>query len=420
MNRRLLLLMFCLAGNALLATALLRQSSNFSRPAAVSPVVKIPAPTNQIVAIQKPVATETAAPEDFQWSQFTAPDFGLYIMELRGFGTPEQKIRDIIFGAVEAIYRPKRGALRPPKKADNGKFWEHRFFYNSQSQMTKTQREQMRALQKEEADLLKSVLGDDVYQQMAKDSGAATDWQERLYGYIPKELREKVQDIDARMNDEKQDIYAEANGYIDQYTQADLHKIEKKYHDQLAAILTPDQLLQWDLRHSDTANQLKNDLSAFDPNEDEFQAIFKYKQAAEELNPLRDPDDDSPMPVSAADRQAQTDKQAALDADLAQSIGTNRVAEYKLEQDYSYRNLIDSGVPKDSVFKLDEMKNEAQAAAQKIRDDKTLGADDRAAALSAIRTETQNSINDLLGPKPAKSYSNNGGWWLNNIAPAVK
>jgi hypothetical protein len=420
MKPRVILLMLCLAGNVLLATAVLRKSSH-SPTTDNSSVPKISIATGQSGKVPSgPSGAGTVAEiPDFQWSQLVAPDYVIYIARLRLFGTPEAQVRDIIYGLVEAVYRPKRGALRPPKKPHDGKFWEHRGFWGGpEAQMNKVQREQMRALQKEESDLLKSLFGEGFYQQRIKDDGGE-DWTGKIYGYIPKELREQVQDIDSRMNEEKQDIYGKNEGYVDQYAQADLHKIEKKYHDELAKILTPEQLQEWDLRNSDTANQLKSDLSAFDPNEDEFRALFQYKQAQEELNPQLDPDSDAP-PLTADQIKANTDKQKALDDELAQTVGTNRVAEYKLEQDYGYRSLIDSGVPKESVFKLDEMKQQAQDAANKIRGDKSLSDDDRAAALSAIRTETQNSINELLGAKPAKRYSSQGGWWLNSIAPVVK
>jgi hypothetical protein len=420
MKPRLILLVLCLAGNVLLATAVLRKEFH-SSPSANSSVQKASLAAKPHGQAQPDASGTSSVAEipDFQWSELVAPDYVVYIARLRLFGTPEPQVRDIIYGLVEAVYRPKRGVLRPPKKPDDGKFWERRNFWGGPDmQMTKVQREQIRALQKEESDLLKSLFGEDFYQQRMKDEGGE-DWTAKLYGFIPKELREQVQDIDARMNEEKQDIYAKNEGYVDQYAQEDLHKIEKKYHDELAKILTPEQLLEWDLRHSDTANQLKNDLSAFDPNEDEFRALFQYKQAQEDLNPQSDPDSDAP-PLTADHVKANADKQKALDDELAQTVGTNRVAEYKLEQDYSYRSLIDSGVPKESVFKLDEMKQQAQDAANKIRNDKSLSDDDRSAALSAIRTETQNSINDLLGANSAKRYSGNGGWWLNNIAPVTK
>ncbi len=416
MNLRSVLLVFCLAGNALLAAALLRHGSNPS-PAPV-PEAKIPATADPVgpTTASAAAAISIAPSSDFQWSQLAAPDLAVYITRLRAFGVPEPVVRNIIVGAVEAIYRPKRGALRPQKKPDDGKFWARRNFYSIDSQMTKAQREQMRALQKEESDLIKSLLGPDVYQQMQKDSGNP-DWSDRYFVSIPKDLRDKVQDIDGRMSEAKQEIYAATDGYFDQGTQADLRAVEKKFHAELAAILTPEQLLEWDLRHSDTANQLKNDLSAFDPNEAEFRALFQYQQAAQDLNPQRNPDDDPPAPT-ADERKARQEKQKELDAGLAQAIGDDRAKEYKLEQDWGYRNLIESGVPKDSVVKLDDMKNQAQAAAQKVRGDPTLSSDQRAQALSAIRAETQNDINALLGAKPGKRYFNQSGWWLNNIAPA--
>jgi hypothetical protein len=419
MNPRLILLVLCLGGNVLLATALVRQGSTASRPAgAAAQTASTPDNSIRTASASARDTSTTVSQSDFQWSQIAAPDLAIYIVQLRAFGTPEPKIRQIISGAIESIYRPKRGALRPPvKKPDDTKFWAHRFgFYRSNPQPTREQRAQLRALQKEEVALLKSLFGDDVQEQMMKDSDGI-DWMEKQYGFIPKELREQVMDIDQQMNEEKQEIYTKNDGGFDQYQQEDLRKVEKKYHDELAKILTPDQLLEWDLRHSDTANQLKNNLSAFDPNEAEFRSLFQYQQAMEALNPTRDPDSDAPQPT-AEERKALQDQQKALDAQLAQAVGTNRVAEYKLEQDYGYRNLIDSGVPKASVFALDDMKKQAQAAASKIRQDTTLTPDQRTAALAAIRTETQTSIGGLLDEKQAKQYSGNGGWWLNNIAPA--
>jgi len=420
MNLRLLVLLVCLAGNVLLAKAVLRHGSSHPRAENSTPTTATapdPLPTDHSPA-GTPGVVDTPAVREFQWSQIYAPDFAIYIEQLRGFGTPEPKVREIIFGAIESMYRPKRGALRPPvKKVDDTKFWAHRNFFRSGQQPTKEQQAQLRALQKEEKDLLKSLFGPDIQEQMLKDSGGINRM-EKQYGFIPKELREQVRDIDQQMNEEKQGIYAANDGYMDQYGQEDLRKVEKKYHDELAKILAPEQLLEWDLRHSDGANQLKNDLSAFDPNEDEFRALFKYKQALADLDPPHDPDDETSP--TAEQRKVLQDKQKALDAELAQTVGTNRVSEYKLEQDYGYRNLIESGAPKASVFALEDMKKQAQDAADKIRKDQSLTSDQRDAALAAIRAETQTGINGLLTEKQVKQYVNQGGWWLNNLAPAPK
>jgi hypothetical protein len=422
-----LLLVLCLAGNVLLVVALMRRGApptSSSSPDS-DPVTKlfhsqknIPAAAPSTAAAADTFVVTNGA--DFSWAQFTASDFARYIKQLRAIGTPEPQVREIVMGAIDAIYRPRRAALMsPPKKRDDSKFWVRSNPWRSQSQRSQEQRDQMRALRKEEAELVKSLFGADVYDRMAQESGNDTgvDWMERQYGFIPKELREQVQDIESRMNDETQQVYADAQENNDwQYQQVDLRKIEKKYRAELAKILTPEQLQEWDLRHSQNANDLKNNLSAFDPKEDEFRAIFKYKQTMDEVNPPRDPDAD-PVKLTAEERKANAEKQKAADAELASLIGTNRVAEYKLEQDYGYRSLIEGGVAKESVFKLDDMKKVAQDAANKIKRDKTLSPDQRNEALAAIRNETQSGINDLLGDKFGKKYLNQNGWWLNNIAP---
>ncbi len=431
MNTRLLLLVLCLAGNVLLAVALVRHGSAASVAAPetdstqqlfpghkkISPAASTAGGMTAISPADTIVVTNGA---EFSWSQFTVLDFKRYIKQLRSLGTPEMQVREIIGGAIDAIYRPRRAALMPPtKKRDDSKFWARRNNYGYQPPTTKEQRQQMRALQKEEAELVKSLFDEDYYNRMIKEESPAggIDWMEKQYGYLPKELREKVQEIETEKNEETWAIQSQAQEDNDwQSREADTRKIEKKYHDELAKILTPEQLAEWDLRHSQTANNLKNNLSVFDPKEDEFRALFKYQQAMETINPPRDPDAD-PVKLTAEERKANSEKQKAAEAELASLIGTNRVAEYKIEQDYSYRQLIEGGVAKESVFKLDDMKNQAQDAANKIRKDKTLTADQRKEALAAIRTETQAGINDLIGEKSAKNYLNQGGWWLNNIAP---
>ena len=169
MKLRLILLVLCLAGNVLLATAVLRKGFH-SPPTASSPtpIVSTASKPRKEVSISPSVVAGSSEMPDFQWSHLISPDYVVYIARLRAFNTPEMQVRDIIQGAVEAVYRPKRGALRPPKKTDDGKFWVRRRFWGGpDSQMTKTQREQMRALQKEESDLLKSLFGADFYRQLA-------------------------------------------------------------------------------------------------------------------------------------------------------------------------------------------------------------------------------------------------------------
>lgn len=106
-----------------------------------------------------------------------------------------------------------------------------------------------------------------------------------------------------------------------------------------------------------------------------------------------------------------------MEASFADKLGTNRVAEYKLMDQYEYRNLLDAGVPKESVFKIPDIKKEAEAAASKLRNDKSLTQEQRTAALNEIKNETTKTLADLLGSRRANYYQQSGGYWLRNLAP---
>lgn len=355
-----------------------------------------------------------AATAHFSWSQLESADYKEYIARLRAFGVPEKTIRDLIMADIAKLYRPRFAALRPPKKP-NDKFWEQRNMWGGgYGNQTKEQREQQRALYKEQSELVKSLLGPDVYDQQNKESGYP-DWNERVFGVLPKDQMEKVSDIRSRYDEARAEIYAKAEGYIDQDTQADLKKLDRKMREELGAILTPEQLENYELRTSDVANNMRWQLSAFEPGEDEFKAIFKYKRAEEEWQAARNNED---KPPTADERKALQEQQKAASDELAKALGADRLKEYKLLDDWSYRNLVDAGVAKESVFKVADMKQTAEDAARKLRQDKTLTPEQRNDALKAIRDETQKALTGLLGERVTKAYKAQGGWWLRNLAPS--
>ena len=351
----------------------------------------------------------------FHWSQLEAADYKEYIARLRAFGVPEKVVRDIIIADITKLFRPRYAALLPPKKPKNEKFWENRNWgYNGgREQATKEQREQTRALRKEQTELIKELLGAGVYEEVAKDSGYP-DYIERMYGPLSKEDREKISTMQEKFQEEQSAIYAKAEGYIDQDTQADLAAIRKKFRAELANVLTPEQLEEYELRSSETAQRMKWELSSFDPDEKEFRAIHSHKQALEELDAARNNED---KPLTPEEQKELQKKRKGLEALLADKLGTNRVAEYKLMEQYEYRNLLDAGVPKESVFKIPDIRKEAEAAASKLRKDKTLTDEQRNTALNEIKNETTKTLGDLLGSRRANYYQQSGGWWLRNLAP---
>ncbi|HMP81874.1 MAG TPA: hypothetical protein PKA41_04120, partial [Verrucomicrobiota bacterium] len=344
----------------------------------------------------------------FEWAQLESDDYKQYIANLRAFGVPEKVIRDIIIADVGKLYRPRFAALRPPKKPANTNFWERQnTWYGQYRDTTPEQRAQMKALQKEQAALIKELLGENVYEEMQKDSGQP-DWTERMFGSIPKESREQVSEMFQNFQEQQTDIYAKADGMIDQDTQTELKALRKKFREELATVLTPEQVAEYELRTSDTANQMRYELSSFEPDEAEFRAIFEYKQAKEDF--------ETAWGQEAPDNRPSAEKQKAVEDALAAALGTDRLKEYKMMDDWAYRNLLEAGVEKESVFKIADMKTEVEKAANMIRQDKTLTQEQRNEALKAIRKETEQAMAKLIGERRTKAYANQGGWWLRNIS----
>ena len=430
MNLRVAILLTSLVGNILLGAILSRNHSSAVSPPANSEQSKENSSASSATSregksgeanLSGASVESYSANSDFHWSQLESNDYKKYIAALRSFGVPEKTIRDIIIADVNKLYRPKFAPLRPPKKSEkekNEKFWEsrNRWYGGPDRDMTKEQREQMHALQKEQSELIKELLGKDVYQEMAKDSGYP-DYMEQQFGKLTDAQREKVQEMQQRFGEAQSDIQRKTEGFYDQDTQNEIKKLHRKLHDELATVLTPEQVEEYELRSSDTAQQMKWQLSYFEPDEKEFRAIFKYKESQGDMNPLRNPDDDAPK-LSADERKALAEKQKAVTEEFEKSLDPERLKEYKLQEDYAYRNLFEAGVSKENVFKVADMKTQTEDAAKKIRQDKTMTSEQRTETLKAIRVETEKELASLLGERRAKAYANNGGWWLRNIAPS--
>ena len=421
MNLRVAILVASLVANVALATFIAIQHT----PDALRPQQTVADKSESVPASEGQPSdgnasaeptTQTEGARGFHWSHLESQDYKEYVSRLRNFGVPEKTIRDIIIADVQKLYRPRFAALRPPKKPTNPNFWENRNqSYNPNREQTKQQREQTRALQKEQTELIKTLLGADVYDQMSKESGYP-DWTERAYGPLSKEDRERITEMRERFQEAQSEIYAKANNYIDQDTQAELAALRRKHRNELAAVLSPEQLEEYELRSSEIAQRMKWELASFDPNEKEFRAIHSVKQAQEDLEALLRPDVENSESTRAQIKALQ-EKQAALKKSLTDMLGTNRAREFQLAEQWEYRNLLESGVSRENVFKLADIREEVESAARKLRQDKSLSTEQRSEALQGIKAETETVLTEMLGERRAKYYSSSSGW-LRNLAPS--
>ena len=358
-----------------------------------------------------PALNTPVAASDLNWRSVESPDYKKYIANLRAIGCPEETIKDIIIADVNKLYAPRITALRAPPK--EFKFWQSDQQWGGM-QPDKEKQKQARDLEKEKKALILELLGVDIEEESRKLYGGF-DYYERTMGFIPKEKREQVRSLQEKFSEMEQDIYRKAEGFIDSDRQLELGTIAKARSSELAKILTPEELEQYELRSSNTANQMRYGLKTFEPTEEEFRSIFKLKKSFEDAIGQFGYDPDESPEI----RKKRADAQNLLSEKLKTQLGEARYTEYNRSQDYSYQELDRiakrNDLPKDTAAKIYDMKKVAEDSAQKIRSDQSLNNEQRQAALKDIQTETEKAIGSSLGEKGIKTYKRGGGYWINNL-----
>ncbi len=353
--------------------------------------------------LQQTVVVTNGASE-FTWANVEAADYKRYIANLRKIECPEETIRDIIIADIEKYYRNKLAPFRRPKEEREFKFWKNERYWGPRE--SAEYYEANRAAEKEKRELIKELLGVDYVEEKQKQFG----WSDENdpFNKLPADKKEQIGNIMRKFGDMEQDIYRRANGELFDDDAKELAKIRKQRHDEMAKVLSPEELFEWEVRHSNTAQNMKwNELAGFDATEEEFRAIFKVKQASD----YPDPDEDKTV---AQERRKSADEQ------LKQVLGDERYKDYQQAQNWEFRELarLTDGLElgRDVAKKVYGMKDDVMKAAREVRKDQSLTQEQREAKLLEIKTAAEQEIIQSLGQRGFKAYKRNA-WWLRELAP---
>ncbi len=360
---------------------------------------------------KKEIVMVNAKGEKFSWRDVESEDYKKYIANLRVIQCPEETVRDIIIADVNKFYASRLKPLRKP--VEDFKFWKNENNWGGGRRENDEYYKVQMETEKEKRELLKELLGADYEKEIAKQYGWSDQSQDPFNEKLPQETKDKLSEIQRKFGEQQSEIYRKAKGYHDEYVQADLKKIEKERRAEMAKVLSPEDLFEWDLRNSQTAQNMKwNELQGFDTSEEEFRAIFKAKLAAEDART------DGATDKAAREELMKTQKESQ-DA-LKATLGEDRYKEYQLAQNWEYKELARiaerQGVPKESAIQVYEMKADVEKAARAINADKTLTPEVRKEKLLAIKQATEQEVTSSLGERGYKAWKRNA-WWLRNIIP---
>lgn len=370
-----------IVGSGALAYALLQPES---RPAALSAPAAAPA-----AAAPKTPGAET-------WSRLNNEDLGQLAANLREAEFPPHIVRAIIAAQIGAEFDERRKAI---DAARSDMFWKS-------STEDAAKEKQLRELNREQARRLRTVLGDEGDIQVV--------YEDRGLEILPAAKAALAKDIIRRFSEESQEFYARwtaegGSGGMDMAQKMD--SIARAQREELAKVLSPSELEEYELRASSTAQQMRWNLSAFNPTETEFRAIFALQREFENKYGRYG------LPIDKGRAEAQ--KQLVENVKLA--LGAERGAYYAKATDSSYRTtsqlVARLALPPETTDQLYALQQEVT----KRQKDIYAGAGDRVAAveeLKALEQEAAQKAAKLLGgERNLDVYKRYGGSWLLTAVP---
>ena len=411
MSVRAVVLILSLAVNLLLGWAVKRNYT--ALPAGESSSSLAGFPTLSTVPLRPRANQLPATPPEgkhpFQWSQLETGDFPGYILRLRAFGVPDRIIRNMIIAEVNELYTPRFNDLRPSRTPviNRTNFWDYPAFAPDPDQgLAAWQLVRLSALEREKWTLIRILVGQDIRLRLFHDS-SHPDLQGPRYSFLPEDKQDAVQRIDSSYNEARANILAGTNGQLDEDTQADLVRLALKEYHALAALLTPEELKEFEIRNSDTAIQIRQELGPLAPSEQEFRTIFAYRKARAAVAQQKN--------LSPEEARAVQGKLHAAADTLLQTLGTERHQQYQLLSNSDFHSLVRGGVPLNIIQQIADMKNNTDAAVRNIRTNPSLTPGQRAQSLQTLQANTQESLTRLLGERRAQVYCHEDGGWIQAI-----
>lgn len=373
-----------LAANLALVGLLLAGRGHSDTPAPASSASAAPAP-------------KTAPAVSELWQNLSSgDDLAATTQRLRDLGLPAHIVRAIITARVSELFAPRFKALRKDNAAT---YWKN-------ATVDSRVRQAEYQLYREQQKMLRDLLGADaespdmnVFSRLRLDS-------------VPAGKLEAVKDAFRLAEDRRQEVFQNIMGTITPETQRKLDAIAKDHQATLAGILTPPELDEYNLRNSDVSQNLRYELAAFEPTEEEFRSIYKIWS---QLDPFVGG-------LSQEEMQRRGNAQQKAREQIKAMLGPVRGAEYERASDYSYRqtSMLVSRLelPPETTLKVWEVKQDIEKRVNPIRMDRTLSNEARTQQLAALAEEGTQRVTALVGTRGIEAYkAQGGGFWLQSIQP---
>jgi hypothetical protein len=357
-----------------------------------------------------PVAT--TATNDFRWTQLESEDYRTYILRLRAVGCPEQTIRDLIIADIDKLMAPRVQSIMPHRK--ELKYWqpEEEELWNNYD--AREWLKQQRDVDFEKRAVIRELLGVDLVGERLRQQGKE-DYHGRRLGFLPDEKRSQVRTILDKFNDDEfalREKEWEEGESLSAADRAQLTHLRQSRQAELAKVLSPSELEQYDLWLGYSASKVRDSLYGMDASEDEFRRIYNLRKAFDQQ---WQPDE---LDLNDANVKSRWEAaNAELDHQIQAQIGPERFALYERGRDPEFKalNQISArySLPTNAAVEVYSYRRIAQEARATVHTDPSLTGEQRDKALQEISQETEKTLRQMLGDRAYNYYRHRGyGTWI--------
>ena len=407
-----LLLLASLAGNIALAVLVLNTAPGTGSSGAEA-AGKGNAGTANGSTSGKP-GDANAAIDPALWSGLASGDSAALVARLRAAGFPPSLVRAIVAAQVNESFAARRKALQPPK--GDSTFWKADRPADAKTLAA------LRELGREQTKVMKDLLG----KSDQEDDPMYAAYLRRQYGDLPGDKVDQLKKVTQDYGELRNEIYSAAGlgagGGAITLTPDDRAKLallEKAQRDDIRGLLSPKEFDDYELRSSNTADQMRYQLSAFNPTEEEFRTIFAMQRTFDDQYRTMQMVGDAPPSQEAMRQRMEAQKQ--LTDQIKASLGPERGAEYERAIDGNFQQISRVverlELPKDSAVQVWNLQKDIQQRANAINSDRTLPVEARNEQLAALSQEATSKVTSTLGQRGFDVYKQYGGYWLQSIQP---
>lgn len=344
---------------------------------------------------------------ELDWRMVESQDYRQYISNLRAIGCPEQTIRDIIIADVNQLFAAKAKEWLATRQA--APFWKAAGANNAALEAERIQKQV--ELNREKRRILQDLLGGDVAESSPRLDGLDAG----RYSFLPKEKQQQLMDLDAVYAAKMIEIFGRVPNPPPEGDPR-YQRLMADKENELAGILAPEEMEDYQVRFSRTADTVRRFLGAFEPTEDEFRRIFRAQQEFEKNFPAFD----SPR-LDREQRDARIAAQQQMKEQLRAELGERRFYEYEhevgLQRSHFSKIASQYQLPKESLYNALDITWTSQEQAIRLRYDPALTAEQRQQTLASLRQQAELDLTRILGADALKAYLATRPAWVDYFKP---